>query len=171
MQDSANECISGTINRCLSPSPSFPFSLWNQFRKNIQMFKATPRDHLKNIYLFLEREDGKEKEGEKHLLVASHTPPTGNLSCNPGMCPDQESNQWPFCSQTCTQFPEPHQPGLEIIFDTRFSFIPHLCLIHTGRSCSRTKHLLPLPTKLEALSEIKKLRPPFSAKMIQVSIG
>ena len=30
-----------------------------------------------------------EREGEKHpCVVASHTPSTGDLACNPGMCPD-----------------------------------------------------------------------------------
>ena len=29
-------------------------------------------------------------------MVASHVPPTGDLACNPGMCPDRESNQQPF---------------------------------------------------------------------------
>ena len=45
--------------------------------------------------LFLERGEGKEKEKERninvqyiHRLVASHTPPAGDLACNPGMCPD-----------------------------------------------------------------------------------
>ena len=29
-----------------------------------------------------------EREGEKHqCVVASHTPPTRDLACNPGMCP------------------------------------------------------------------------------------
>ena len=38
--------------------------------------------------------------GEEHQrVVASYTPPTGDLACNPGMCPDQESNQQPFGSQ------------------------------------------------------------------------
>ena len=64
------------------------------------------------IYLFLEREEG-EREGEKHqCVVASLTPPTGDLACNPGMCPDWESNQRPFGSQASAQSTEPHQPGL-----------------------------------------------------------
>ena len=44
-------------------------------------------------------------------MVASLTPPTGNLACNSGMCPDQESNPPPFGSQAGTQSTEPHQPG------------------------------------------------------------
>ena len=38
-----------------------------------------------------------EREGEKHqCVVASHTPPTGDLAHSPGMCPDWESNWRPF---------------------------------------------------------------------------
>ena len=48
------------------------------------------------IYLFLEREREGEREGEKHeWVIAFHTPPTGDLAHNPGMCPDRELNQWP----------------------------------------------------------------------------
>ena len=43
----------------------------------------------KRFYLFLER----VREGEKHqCVVASHVPPTWDLACNPGMCPDWELN-------------------------------------------------------------------------------
>ena len=65
------------------------------------------------IYLFLERggREG-EREGGKHqCVVASHAPTTGKQACNPGMCPDWESNQQPFGSQAGTQSTEPHQPG------------------------------------------------------------
>ena len=50
------------------------------------------------IYLFF-RERGREgeSEGEKHQCVgASHVAPTGDLACNPGMCPDWDSNGRPF---------------------------------------------------------------------------
>ena len=71
---------------------------------------------LKNdfIYLFLERGERRDKEGEKHwckekqLLVVSHTAPTGNLACSLGMCPDQESNPWPFGLWDHVQPTEPH---------------------------------------------------------------
>ena len=47
------------------------------------------------IYLFLERGEGRERE--KHqCVVASPVPPTGDLACNPGMCPDWESNGEPL---------------------------------------------------------------------------
>ena len=46
----------------------------------------------------------REREGEKHqCVVASHVPLTGDLACNPGMCPDWESNQLPFDLQAGTQ--------------------------------------------------------------------
>ena len=38
--------------------------------------------------------------------------PTGDLACNPGMCPDWESNWQPFGLQAASQSTEPHQPGL-----------------------------------------------------------
>ena len=46
------------------------------------------------MYLFLEGGEKREKERERnmdvqeiHLLVASRTPPAGDMACNPGMCP------------------------------------------------------------------------------------
>ena len=53
-----------------------------------------------------------EKKREKHqCVVASHAPPTGDLACNPGMCPDWELNRRPFGSQAGIQSTEPYQPG------------------------------------------------------------
>ena len=74
--------------------------------------------------MFREREEG-EREGnidvqERHQLVASCTPPTGDLACNPDMCPDPESNLQPFSLQTGTLSTEPHQPGLEFFI---FNFV------------------------------------------------
>ena len=54
------------------------------------------------FYLFIFRERGKkgEREGEKYqCVVASCVPPTGDMVCNPGMCPDWKSNQRPLGSQ------------------------------------------------------------------------
>ena len=65
------------------------------------------------IYLFIFREKGREgeREGEKHqCVVASCTPPAGDLAYNSGMCPDCELNQWGFGSQAGAQSTEPHQP-------------------------------------------------------------
>ena len=78
------------------------------------------------MYVF-KRGEGREKERdisvrEIHGSVASHTPPAGDLACNPGMCPDGESNLRPFSSQASTQFTEPHQPGQKATFiDWRYA--------------------------------------------------
>ena len=62
---------------------------------------------------FRERGREGEREGEKHqCVVVSHTPPTGDLACNPGTCPYWESNRRPFGSQAGTHSTEPHQPGV-----------------------------------------------------------
>ena len=67
--------------------------------------------------LFLDREEGREKEGEKHqCVVASHAPPTGDRAHNPGVCPDWESNWRPLGLQAGTQSTEPHHPGLFLYF-------------------------------------------------------
>ena len=50
----------------------------------------------KRSYLFIFRErEGREEERERkhHCVVASCAPSTGDLACNPSMCPDWESNQ------------------------------------------------------------------------------
>ena len=66
------------------------------------------------FYLFLFKERGREgeREGEKHqCVVASHAPPTRDMACDPGMCPDWELNRQPFASQAHAQSTELHQPG------------------------------------------------------------
>ena len=61
---------------------------------------------------FLERGREGEREREKHqCVVASPAPPTGDLACIPGVCPDWESNLGPFGSQAGIQSTLPHQPG------------------------------------------------------------
>ena len=65
------------------------------------------------IYSFLERGKRGEIEGEKHKrVVVSHAPSTGDLACNPGMCPDWELIRQPLGLQAGTQSTEPHQAGL-----------------------------------------------------------
>ena len=70
------------------------------------------------MFIFRERGREEEREGEKHprerdisISCLSHIP-TGDLACNPGMCPDWELNQQPLSLQAGTQFTESHQPGL-----------------------------------------------------------
>ena len=59
--------------------------------------------------------DGRKRvrEGEKHHVVASQAPLTGNPADNPGMCPDWKSNWWPFGLQVGTQSIEQQQPELQ----------------------------------------------------------
>ena len=68
----------------------------------------------KMLFIYFSRGKRREKEREraKHrCVVASHTPPTGDLAHNPGTCPDWESNQSHFGSQAGSQSTKPHQPG------------------------------------------------------------
>ena len=65
------------------------------------------------VYLFLETGREGKREGKKHqCVVASCVPPTGDLACNPGMCPDWGLNWQPFGSMVGAQSTEPHQPGM-----------------------------------------------------------
>ena len=46
------------------------------------------------LFIFRERGREGERKGDKQqCAVASGAPPAGNLACNPGMCPNWESNQ------------------------------------------------------------------------------
>ena len=56
------------------------------------------------------RKRGRETSMYGYLLCT----PTGDLACNPGMCPDWESKWWPFGSQASTQSTEQHHPGHEM---------------------------------------------------------
>ena len=63
-------------------------------------FKHLKCTHIKHFFFlkdstFLERMEGKEKQRERkfnwqkiHGWVASGMPVTGDLACNPGICPD-----------------------------------------------------------------------------------
>ena len=58
------------------------------------------------------RREGKRKGENYQCVVSSCAPPTGDLACNPSMCPDWESNRQPLALQAGTQSTELHQPGL-----------------------------------------------------------
>ena len=71
-------------------------------------------EFLKRFYVFIFREEKGRRKREKHqYVVAPHTTPTGDLVCNPGMCPDWKSNWRLFGSQVGTQSTELHQPEHE----------------------------------------------------------
>ena len=67
---------------------------------------------------------GREGGRGKHpCVVAFHTPPTGDLARNPGMCPDWESNNILFGFQAGAQSTEPYQPGPpHPVFNIRYPF-------------------------------------------------
>ena len=80
---------------------------------------SIPKVFFLRFYLFIFRERGREGEraGEKHqCVIAPHVPPTGDLACNPVMCPGWELNQGHFGSQASAQSTEPHQPGPSFLF-------------------------------------------------------
>ena len=68
-------------------------------------------------FILREREREGEREGEKHQMVASHTPPAGNLAHNPGLCPGPEWNPQPFRSKADARSTELHPPGLKVFSD------------------------------------------------------
>ena len=107
--------------------------LERQGSKNVFLFHSFFKKDF--VYLFLEKGREGERKGEKHqCVVASHTPPTGDLASNPGMCPDRESNQWPFDLQAVAQSTESHQPGLVSFFRKCKCYTPQSpCLkLHRG---------------------------------------
>ena len=56
------------------------------------------------FYFFIFREGkGKRKRGKYQCVVASHMPPTGDLACNPGMCPRLGIEPSTFDSKAGTQ--------------------------------------------------------------------
>ena len=91
---------------------------WNLYGLLLKMYLEThPFFFLFKhfIYSFLERRERRDKERERNISVwLSLVPPTGDLACHPGMCPDWGSNQWPCGSQAGAQSTEPHQPGLKL---------------------------------------------------------
>ena len=64
---------------------------------------------LKRLYLFLEREEGREKVRKRNTdqLPLIHSL-TRDQAHNPGVCPDQESNLRPFALWADAQPTEPH---------------------------------------------------------------
>ena len=72
-------------------------------------------------------------------------PPTGDLTSNPGMCPDWESNRQPFGWQSSAQSTEPHQPELGnfsyhlkcMLSDCTFLFLCSFC-VYKGHHCFTT---------------------------------
>ena len=78
---------------------------------------------FKILFIFRQREEREkevekeaENEGEGQCVVASRAPPTGDIACNPGMCPHWELIWRPLGLQAGTQSTEPPQPGPSLFF-------------------------------------------------------
>ena len=69
------------------------------------------------IHLFLEREGkGGRRRGREASIVCLLCPLTRDGTRNPGMCPDWESNWWPFALWGNVQPTEPDRSGLHMFF-------------------------------------------------------
>ena len=120
---SASNSVSLTISTTLAVTSTLKsltlkiiFECWNQLLPTPADDDTLTSSHESEIFfffyiLFIFREKG--REGEKHWCVRKtligcllHTP-SGGLAGNPGMCPDQELNWWPFSLQAGTQSTEP----------------------------------------------------------------
>ena len=88
------------------PGPSLPWLFWPRGFSSFCFFKDF-------IHLSSDRGEGREKERERNINVwLPLMSPRGSGPHNPGVCPDQELNWWPFGLQTSAQSTEPHQLGL-----------------------------------------------------------
>ena len=83
---------------------------------------------LKILFICRQRGREGEREGEKHCVIMSRTPPTGDLAHSSGMCPDWELDQQPFSSQASTQSTEPHHPGL-YLFCMNYNFYSFILVL------------------------------------------
>ena len=107
-----------TYMHFLTPSPLHPIpytTLPFGNHQNVLHIHDSVYSFFYFYFYFIFREKGREGErkGQKHqCVVVSNAPYTGDLACNPGMCPDWESNRRSFCSQANAQSTKPHQAGL-----------------------------------------------------------
>ena len=72
---------------------------------------------LNDFIYFLERgrEGERERNNDVWEISCLSRAPSGDLTHNPGMYPDRETNWWPLGSQADAQPTEPHQTGLKIL--------------------------------------------------------
>ena len=104
---------------------------WAHAKLRILFFSYFLRIFKKILFTFRERGREGEREGETtsvwevHELVFPHVPPTGDLAYSLSICPDQESNWWPFGSQAGVHSTEPHHTGWEFISSCQSSWSSH----------------------------------------------
>ena len=81
------------------------------------------------FYLFLDRGVGK---GEKQqCVVASRTPPTGDLFCNPGMCSGNQTRHPLVCRPVLSHSATPARAHI-LYLDSSLSYT-HMCICHNWR--------------------------------------
>ena len=90
--------------------------------------------------LFTFRQRGREGDrGEKkyQCVVASHSPPTGDLARNPGMCPDWESNWWSFNLQpTLSPLSHTSQSNFYIFIGVRIIYYMNVIIFQKSCNCT-----------------------------------
>ena len=97
---------------------------WEKSRQGLLLKQKSVTLFFKRFYLFIsERGEGREKERERNInwLPLAHAS-VGDWTCSPSMCPDWESNWWPFALQDGTQPTEPCWPGPRYYFLLTISF-------------------------------------------------
>nr|KAF6452881.1 hypothetical protein HJG59_008201 [Molossus molossus] len=70
----------------------------------------------------------------KYQSAASYMPPTEDPASNPGMCPDQESNQQPSGTWDDAQPTDPHQPGPKMDFLTSALFLGRILFCRSRKA-------------------------------------
>ena len=125
------------------------------FSFGLQIYKFLCSKLLPLFYFFFpERREVREKERErnidrpeKHRSVASCMPPTRDLTCNPGMCPNWKLNQGPFALWEEAQSTELHWS--ELFFLNYYLFFFKILFIVRERGGEREieweKHHVWLP--------------------------
>ena len=65
---------------------------------------------LKSLFIYLQRGEGREKKRETHWCERESSIGCQGQACNPGRCPNWESNMWLFALGEDAQSTEPHRP-------------------------------------------------------------
>ena len=112
---------------------------------------------FKDFHLFIFRERGleREREGQKHqCVVASHAAPTGDMACNPGMCPDWESNRRPFGLQPVLNLLSYTSQGRKLILLICKEF---LRIIKDRKNRKKNQATYNLPEKMRVTNRHRKI--------------